>query len=188
MSGISLEKFEFITESKEMPKGKYLVTDPCYVIGEDPFWANMIDWMFEGHTMKHNQFFVKANEKHLLFLFNTAYGDGEYPVKKNGSEVGSCGVDAGMLSLVPMDFVEEFGLDTSLGTVIEVAHNDTPYYEDGDTSFGPYQILTSDEAWECDRCGETGLALNHNNYCYNCQAEIEEEEAEHERELEELYG
>ena len=185
MSGISPSNFEFVEEALPLPAGWYLVTDPCYVIGEDPFWAKLCDWSFEEGKHEDRRSFSLRLGNHVAFLFGTAYGDGCYPVKQGGNEIGSCGVDAGMLSLIPMEYIEANRIEILDGTEIELKHSATPDYEDGNVTVGRFEIVTGDDEDEtCENCGTTFGYINMNGLCESCQnREDEENEDEDEEDL-----
>ncbi len=124
-----------------LTKGKYVVIDPCYVIKD---WDTFCDRLFK-HT-DQNQIFCLAWKDNYGLAFSTASGDGCYPVYRgdnpnSSNEVGECGVDCGMLAIIPIELVA----DHSLGVVIELTKDSTLYELEGDKnlSIGDYSIHTS---------------------------------------------
>ena len=122
--------------------------DPCYVVPNE-LWDS-----FCGLDSKHQ---VKVNYKNMpcdSFVWSTAYGDGEYELKKNGDVIASLGVDAGMLSMIPMRLINKWRIESGekLGDV-EPGYFDGGYalqgsfqgelvVKGGNMSFGDITILT----------------------------------------------
>jgi hypothetical protein len=140
---------KFMEDNKnQMPAGKYLVVDPCYVFGDDEkFW-----WQFCAFSPKEGTrrtFYVQMGE-HIWFTWVTAYGDGCYPVSKRGEEVGQAPVDSGCLSIIPLalveqtDFLQKYA-EGDAGTVIEIACDFYPYEDEGDVTVGTYKVQTTDD-------------------------------------------
>ena len=54
---------------------------------------------------------------------HTAYGDGLYPVEKNGEKVGTFAVDAGFFAIFPIEFVKRYAKNLlkskNLFTIVE---------------------------------------------------------------------
>lgn len=109
-------------------KGRYLAIDPCYVV-PDKLWDAFCDEHTKlelvpggspmGHPYKDSDGEIKMKSDYLedfrrtgkccdingrtCVIFSTAYGDGCYPIYKNGTLLGECGVDAGLLSFLDID-------------------------------------------------------------------------------------
>ncbi len=90
----------------KMPRGKYVISDPCYL------WENHDDWM----TLldRHNFFNVegeaggvfverRGGKEYHMAVSRTAYGDGGYKGTFPGAAIFD--VDAGMLGAIPVDLV-----------------------------------------------------------------------------------
>ena len=171
MSGINLEKYEFTDEKLTLPKGKYIVVDPCYIIGEDPFWLKYCEWMFSrgGADTRPNYHFIRTGE-HLIYSFGTAYGDGCYPVLEDNNRVGTSGVDAGMLCLCPLSFIDEHDIGVMDGTVVNLKYDSQPRYDEGNVECANITVITGDS--HCDSCGEM---LNDNQECPSCDYSLCEE-------------
>jgi len=150
MSGISPTNYRFSTEKIQLPAKKYLVIDPCYVIGGDPFWGDLCDFSFPDDQEHRNHFYIHS-EGCVIFAFSTAYGDGFYPVS-DGNICKKVGVDAGMLSLIPMDYInnhchveDRYGNKIiELGVEVELDSPDYPKYDNGDVFVGNITIKTND--------------------------------------------
>lgn len=144
MSGISPEVFAFDDEDQPLKAGDYLVIDPCYIIGEDPFWKHLCDYSFPEDGSERKQFYIILDEEHLCYVFGTRYGDGGYPVN-DGTKSGEAGVDAGMLSLIPMEYVQNRDLDINLGVVVTLKTDSVPHNDDGNVTCGNITITTGDD-------------------------------------------
>ena len=124
----------------KLPAGKYYIGDPCYVIDEDR-WSDFVDASF-GSDQKGIA--VTEFDGHPMYAHGTAYGDGCYL----GSDGVRYGVDAGMLSVVPLalclryeedemksemvrlgsivDFKEDFTADRNYDCTFHFGHIDIP--------------------------------------------------------------
>lgn len=174
-------EYSFSEGAEEMNAGKYQVTDPCYFLGHDEqFWNDFCQFMFPEHNKERADSYTIEIAGYKVFAWGTAYGDGCYPTLNNGYEVGSSGVDAGMLALVPVELYELLkdtlkGNDDTSAPFVEMTRSFTPEVDEGDCSFGSYEVLTSDKVHFCRHCGERG-DLNWNDLCNYCQREEDEEE------------
>lgn len=120
----------------ELKKGKYLVVDPCYIYPDDD-WSDFGDIYFktgDGEIeTKYGNFFVCG----------TAYGDGSYQLKRGGAVIGTMGVDAGLLSVIPLEILKKWGCtDSRLGCLIDVEDCEISY-NGGDFEFGGFSVNTS---------------------------------------------
>jgi len=100
------EPFEFHPEkvSNIFEKGLLWFGDPCYVVPDkrwDSFCGRYICYV-RDHQVK------VTDEGETFYSWSTAYGDGEYDLKKDGKIVASLGVDAGMLSVIPMRLIKKW--------------------------------------------------------------------------------
>ena len=143
-----MKTMKFIQSNVNVFFGHILVIDPCYII-PDKFWSdycNKVAFMGDGHYL--------INGKYPFFQFNTAHGDGCYPVRFGKKLVGRAGVDAGLLSFFPEETIkhiaEKFGLKydkekiSSLGVWIEETVGTVPYnVGEGSYSLGAYSVVTS---------------------------------------------
>lgn len=122
--------------------------DPCYVV-PDELWDS-----FCGLYSKHQ---VKVNYKNLpcdSFVWSTAWGDGEYELKKDGEVIASLGVDAGMLSMIPMRLINKWRSESgeklgdiepgyfSGGYALHGSFKGELVVKGGNMSFGNITILT----------------------------------------------
>lgn len=102
--------------------GRYLVTDPCYIYG-DQDWDTFCDLLFGGVGLNNSlpSITVFEIDGKIIPVMPTAYGDGSYPVfdPKTGNRIGGFGVDAGLFALIPWDVDSHDLPRKSLGTVVE---------------------------------------------------------------------
>ena len=185
--------YEFRDGAELMNAGKYRVTDPCYFLGhDDEFWSAFCNFMFGGNPGFRKDCYTIEIAGHKVLAWGTAYGDGCYDTTKNGSYVGHSGVDAGMLSLIPLELYElladHLGTnDDTTAPTVELTSDFTPeMIEKGNCSYGPYETITGErERVNCERCGWDVESVNWNGLCDSCQREEEAEEEERRREEEE---
>lgn len=132
--------------------GKYWIGDPCYVV-PDYQWSPFLEISEYGGTGE------TVFEGYTMFVFSTAYGDGTYQLsnRKTGEDLFACGVDAGMLSIIPLEFVEKFHPQNVLENGVEGSNFKNSGYileikEDtiveeisrGDIVFGDYTLFTGE--------------------------------------------
>lgn len=129
--------------------------DPCYVVPDD-LWSHFCDQMFaceKEHELKRHYIGEVTDEPTGLnwYCWSTAYGDGCYNLQLNDKTVASLGVDAGMLSAIPMRLVNHWkknheDVNPRLGHVLDadvcVGQLNT---EEGDMYFGHSITLPTGE-------------------------------------------
>ncbi len=98
--------------------GPCIITDPCYVFpskkmkmeveeGND-MWGIFCDALFSTNAGREEPIIFNVNGDEFI-VQSTAWGDGGYPVYKNGVSVGYFGVDAGLFCIIPMSLIEKWG-------------------------------------------------------------------------------
>ena len=99
------EPFEFHSEkvSNIVEENGLWFGDPCYVVPVKR-WDSFCGC---GSGYFKDQMKV-TDEGETFYSWSTAYGDGEYDLKKDGKIVASLGVDAGLLSVVPMRLINKW--------------------------------------------------------------------------------
>ena len=103
----------------KLPAGKYYIGDPCYVIAEDR-WSDFCDASYPpGAGVNARGIAVTEFDGHPMYAHGTAYGDGSYL----GSDGVSYGVDAGMLSVVPIALVSDMSEAKRLGSIVTFNHD-----------------------------------------------------------------
>lgn len=153
------------------------VGDPCYVV-PDEYWDSLCN-NWQAYDKKHQDdedykphyvAEVQDEETGLCFhLWNTAYGDGCYPLFVNDNKVADLGVDAGTLSVIPMSLIEHWnkkgliGDYQSMGHVVEAEHlRGELICENGDFTWGALSLPTAgmeDDDEEDPWCEEEGYFL-----------------------------
>jgi hypothetical protein len=106
-----------------LPKGEYYVADPCYVLGDlyDDFLPDLLKIKnakaFEYENGKLHQ--VSGDLEDRTFVVTTDFGgDGTYDgqIRSGGkTRKFGVGVDAGMVSLIPVKMVKEIGQKLVMG-------------------------------------------------------------------------
>lgn len=144
-----------------LPPGEYYIGDPCYVI-RDEDWMDCLEEtayfnMLEPGTERkyrpsdlQNGVFSFEDGNEIQYRFagsSTKYGDGCYPCRENGMQLGECGVDAGLIAAVPVAMVEAVGEPSGLdlGVLHTFEHPFNIGYDDGVISFGHVKVITCDE-------------------------------------------
>jgi len=153
--------------------------DPCYVVpGWDDdvdLWDQLCNKMFVPVTRKHPEtgeeftyqeesFDGKNNIRVVdvhrkmdeppgrFYMWNTAYGDGSYPITFNDRKVADVGVDAGCLSIIPMNLINKWGKEAdakSDGYVYEgPGLHGFLAVEEGDMRWNRWDVLTGDNSQE----------------------------------------
>ena len=147
MSGISPKTFEFGEQDQPLEAGQYLVVDPCYVIGGDPFWDHLCKYSFPPDLPSRDQFYLKLDNEYVCYVFDTRYGDGHYPVNDE-TTYGGIGVDAGILSLIPMPYINKHDLDYGPGVIVTLRHDSIPVNDSGNVICGNITITTGELDYE----------------------------------------
>lgn len=153
-------------EKQKLPKGWYMITDPCYVLSREDY-EKVILKNLSGKKMKEviesgdeneieqlNEMFNSSNgilehKEHKLFNHGTYIGDGEYL----DNEEFNYFVDSGQLSCVPIEIIEDeiFGKEMKKkmnvgGRRLEYFEEDFECsYDDGTFQFGELTIDTKGE-------------------------------------------
>ena len=116
-----------------VPAGKYLLGDPCYHI-KDEHWDILLD------SCEYFQNSVGEIFGHKVLAFSTMYGDGCY----SDNHTNSFCVDAGLIGLIPWEYIEEFSVevDEELAVVVTFEDDTKCYSEEGNLVFGTIEIRT----------------------------------------------
>ncbi len=141
-------RFRFI-----VPSGRYYVVDPCYIFqGDNDLWDSLCAYSFpEGMPMR--QSFVMHIDGYDVWVGSTAFGDGTFSVRTS-KDVGIVGVDAGCLSLVPVELADKWGDDgKTLGHLVEVRCPVDLEYSKGNWSVGvDCEVITDGSDRSDDDC------------------------------------
>lgn len=145
-----------------VPAGTYYIGDPCYPIGDSPIYEKA--WSDAGYSTPA----VYRTEKGIVYIDGTAYGDGGYM----GSDGHEYGVDAGVISIISAEIIQEW---------LDSQNDKTPLEE---TIYGgklhiflhPVRCIFGDGEFEFqDMDGHDILRIN---TCGDDEEEEEEEETE----------
>lgn len=85
-----------------VPAGRYYLGDPCYAIA-DKHWSQWLDNAGLDNRDDHMMLKGTIEGSHEAYAFCTAHGDGIY----NDQHDREFGVDAGLIGLVPLAYLEE---------------------------------------------------------------------------------
>jgi hypothetical protein len=140
----SKNSFSFDTEDVILTPGRYLVVDPCYVVPNE-MWSDFCGASFVNHAATRASF-----DGISFFCQGTAHGDGCFVLKCGNKTVGECGVDAGLLSIIPETLIQLWnseknydGMWPNMGGVwVEIKENTPVHYGDGNFSFGAFRMKT----------------------------------------------
>lgn len=106
------------------------VGDPCYVVPEQHWDVLCTNWsaydkqhQYDTDYKHHYVALAQDEESGSCFhLWSTAYGDGCYPLFVNDNQVAKLGVDAGVLSVIPMSLIEHWQKQGLCGDYLECGH------------------------------------------------------------------
>ena len=159
-----------IVKMIKLPAGKYVVSDPCYVLKRDDF-VELMDSSYDNDGELKNEDGGKA------VVFSTAHGDGSYDSNKSHSFP----VDAGVIAIIPIGQCDDEMLSNSLANsaclVVDFKKEFTCSIEDGEMTFGDLIIYTDPKSDcglcgdidcdgdTCESCGDCGCD---DNICYDC--------------------
>lgn len=139
----------------KLTPGKYWIGDPCYVYPNTE-WQDFCNNLFDKERGKKCVDGIEMDYKDVSFLvIGTAYGDGNYSLTQKDVEIASLGVDAGLLSIIPLHLVEswkgikgEWGNDHTdlleIGHVIELTTEVSFVAHGGNFCFGDFEVITAD--------------------------------------------
>jgi hypothetical protein len=122
-----MNRYSITDPRMNLPAGTYYIGDPCYVI-KDEDWMQALNETnffnlcaspeavrkreFNPKNLRNGAFLYHAKDHDFhyhLAASSTKFGDGDYPCKNNGCEIGKCGVDAGLISAIPVEMIEIYG-------------------------------------------------------------------------------
>lgn len=123
----------------KMSAGKYFLGDCCYAVPND-LWGELLN------SCDYFEEPIGTVRGYSILGLSTAYGDGYYP----GSDGKSYGVDAGLIGLVPEEFIEKYPKRhrdhlESLGSFVEFSEDFECWNDNGTLHFGHIFIETGDE-------------------------------------------
>lgn len=135
-----------------LPRGEYVITDPCYLFSDDNLWQKLVDEVFCDRNNTQSCGIVEI-EGHAIWWGNTHHGDGLYSVIKNSESLGEFGVDAGLYAIIPREFIakhcDEDYLFDDAGLAVELTMGGAAiYYHDGNMRCGKIDVQTDYQAGE----------------------------------------
>ncbi|MHA6643760.1 hypothetical protein [Mesorhizobium sp. A623] len=107
--------------------------DPCYVYPQEAWQDFCKEFEKEIGEERGAAIFDDVDK---LLVMSTACGDGDYQLYRDADHVGSALVDSGLLAFIPLDFIENWDGDTSLGIVLR-----------------DFTGTVTDDAANCNWCG-----------------------------------
>ena len=126
-----------MTQTKSNEMIKVWLGDPCYAI-RDEEWSDFVDMLTK---LPYSQGIDIEWKGVKMFVMSTEHGDGEYDVRCGWRVVGSVGVDAGLLCVMPLEAVSDYAL--ALGFVAEVSPYERASGSNYELKIGDYSIPTS---------------------------------------------
>jgi hypothetical protein len=150
MTETNYKTYQMPSDAKIELSGKVYVGDPCYVIN-DSDWDHVCDLMINEDFDDRNKLRVFEINNVKSYWFGTAYGDGCYSLLENKFPIpiAMLGVDAGLLSLIPVEILKETNPNFDLskvekfGHIIDVDKSMLYSLNNGNLEFGPYFIDTA---------------------------------------------
>lgn len=119
-----------------VPAGKYVLSDPCYVVPQD-MWIHLLESCDyfnepEGRVEKYGT-------EYKVYAFATAYGDGSY----TSSEGHDLGVDSGLIGLTPVELIDTSDHEyNAKNHIVEFTHTTQCYSNEGVLHFGNITVNT----------------------------------------------
>lgn len=140
--------------SFDYPAGDVWVGDPCYLLCLDPFWKEFCHALEPWHSNKEHPVtsgiilkFQLDGKEESIFVCGMAHGDGLYEVKEGEKRVGEAGVDAGMLSVIPLPIakrLDEIKEGLGLGVIAKCDGGDV-VAEDGSFECANINVKTDED-------------------------------------------
>jgi hypothetical protein len=99
-------------------EGQFFVTDPCYLFG-DTFWSTHVKVLYNTRYEEFQSFVVDG---YNIYVGSTKHGDGVYGVRKDYGDCeakGTVGVDAGMIALFPVSFINDHKMEKVVKELVE---------------------------------------------------------------------
>ena len=119
---------------EKVPAGVYVIGDPCYAIRDE-------DWLPLLESCDYFNESVGEINGTRVVAFPTAYGDGVY----KGTDGYDYGVDAGLIGLVPLEYLKGEMPNVHASSIIVFAQETSVWDDGGVLHFGHVVINTTDE-------------------------------------------
>ncbi len=180
-------KMELVAKSSIQVNGQVWIGDPCYVPVLHNVWDDFLDVYWENDDCPTAVISINGIE---MIVGNTEHGDGTYEVS-NG---GECGVDAGLLCVIPSELFSFLGLDkidnNDHGGVFTEASGCAHIDEKHTVHAGLVTVITGDrcegcgglegecDCEECTGCGEWDYCTCDDDHDEDEQDEFDEDDFE----------
>lgn len=132
-----------VADDSKLPAGKYIVSDPCYVLNDETYNALLDsgDW----HGERKSTF----GDGKSIWILPTAHGDGSY----DGSDGRSYDVDSGTIAIIEVA-PEYFKKGWERNRVLDVTKAFAcEVDDDGVMNFGNFLTIETNPQY-CGECGE----------------------------------
>lgn len=141
----ALTKFSLGIDGQEVWIG-----DPCYILRGNEEWSKVCDTLPLNCCNGCVLAITLRDSLHKIFVCQTAYGDGCYPVLVDGDEIGAAGVDAGLLCIATNELatlLRDMFKDSSYrcGVVTRPLHAKKIVAGGGNFSLGNVSVRTDGE-------------------------------------------
>jgi len=141
MSGVSPQDYAFgEIQMSPFSRGTYILIDPSYVFGEDPFWVNYCGFCFGTGEGMRNPVYIYINGL-SVFSFSTAIEQDVFSVKRCGYTIGTIPVDSGWIALVPENILEDLEVSYTDGVRVTFSEEFYPRLEDEYATFRDITIF-----------------------------------------------
>jgi hypothetical protein len=142
-------------EAPDIQEGQSIwIGDPCYVV--EPWIEfchlcsfsakyNSITISNEGVTLHDKIQSLERPRLWNMIYWNTAFGDGNYELLNGNHSLGFCGVDAGMLAIIPMEALQNVSSDRLKLGIQTTAPSGKPLIANGDMLWESLRLNTSSE-------------------------------------------
>lgn len=136
-----------------IPPGEYFVGDPCYIWGRDGEGQGLYDKLLaiKSERDNWNETLLLDVDSKFALVYNTAHGDGSYPLVSRfvtqPTDDGDLGVDSGQLAIIDKSLVDaSYNLD--LMAVIKLDGPQAISLVDGNLDGNGISIVTGREEEE----------------------------------------
>ena len=153
-------------------EGQFFVTDPCYLFGTR-FWDQHVKVLYDTRYEKFQSFVVDG---YNIYVASTKHGDGVYGVmgKDTWETKGTVNVDAGMIAMFPVSFINNHTMEKMAKDLIEekmgcyLEMDSTPRVDVDKSTWwlGSRHFIDYDPTF-CEKCKE---------YCHQNVQEWDDEE------------
>lgn len=132
--------------------GEMLVIDPHYIL-DDETYKNLENNFFNKKGTISSSIILNFNDIEL-FMFPSAWGDGNYNVKIYGKLKGEVITDSGIIAIISKKNADKLSKDLDSGLFVNINDKDEIFYEGNGVLTGPIEIDTyedKEDDWMNDR-------------------------------------